>query len=128
MPIRPRARLKGYAVRDNPRRYLSRNDRILPDRAVKIFLGRKTCRPRTGEMDIHGIPPCYADASGTFWLFLRSRVARLGLGIHRIETGQHGAAVHLLDDPGFHSLLLVLLGQNEGDQPFLVDDRPLLVA
>src|SRR5882757_53709 len=30
MPIRPRARLKGYAVRDDPRRYLSRNDRILP--------------------------------------------------------------------------------------------------
>src|SRR6202171_2223433 len=128
MPIRPRARLKGYAVRDYPRRYLSRNDRILPDRAGKIFLGRKACRPRAGEMDIHGIPPCYADASGTFWLFLRGRVARLGLGIHWIETGQHGAAVHLVDDPGFHSFLLRAFGQNEVEKRFRNHHGPVLIG
>src|ERR1700736_4640623 len=49
----------------------------------------------------------------TSWLFLRGLVARLGLGIHGIETGQRGAAVHLFDDPGFHALLLRAFGQNE---------------
>src|SRR5450755_2337633 len=65
MPGRPRAWLKGYAGRDNPRRGLGGNDRILPDRAGKILFGREACRPRTGGMDIHGVPPSDADASNT---------------------------------------------------------------
>src|ERR1700694_3315362 len=51
-------------------------------------------------------------------LFLRSRIARLGLGIHRVETRQHRARVHLLDDPGFHSLLLRTFGQDEVEKRF----------
>src|SRR6266436_291031 len=46
-------------------------------------------------------------------LFLRSHVARLGLGIHGIEARQYRAGVHLLDDPGFHPLLFCAFGQNE---------------
>src|ERR1700742_2394412 len=60
-------------------------------------------------------------------------VARLGLGIHRIETRQHGAVVHLVDDPGFHPFLLRPLGKHmlyEGlrDQhrAVLVDDDDVI--
>ena len=42
-------------VDDDPRRRFGRDDRILPDRAGEIFLGRAACRPRAGEMDIHGV-------------------------------------------------------------------------
>src|SRR3977135_655028 len=48
----------------------------------------------------------YEHSASKSRLFLRSRIARLGLRIHRIETRQRCARVHLFDDPGFHSLLL----------------------
>src|SRR5258708_7608904 len=57
MPCRARARLEGYAGRDNPRRRFGGDDWILPDRARKILLGCLARRPRTGEMDVHGVPP-----------------------------------------------------------------------
>src|SRR6267142_5286335 len=57
MPCRARSRLERYAGRDNPRRRLSCNDWILPHCAGEILLGRLACRPRTGEMDVHGVPP-----------------------------------------------------------------------
>src|SRR5260370_11940883 len=46
-------------------------------------------------------------------LFLRSSLARLGLGIHGIQARQYPAGVHLLNDPGFHPLLLGPFCQNE---------------
>src|ERR1700682_92803 len=57
MPGRARPRLEGYAGRDNPRRRFGGDDWILPDCARKILFGRLACRPRTGEMDVHGVPP-----------------------------------------------------------------------
>src|ERR1700740_1762042 len=54
--------------------------------------------------------PGVSDDAG--WLFLRSRVTRLGLRIHGIEAGQHRAVVHLIDDPGFHPFLLGPLREN----------------
>src|SRR5450432_1539690 len=62
MPIRSRARLKGYAVGDKPRRRLRCDDWILQDRAGEPLLGRATGGPRTGEMDIHGTPPVVTGA------------------------------------------------------------------
>src|SRR3954451_10356342 len=38
-------------------------------------------------------------------LLFAGRVARLGIGVHRIEPGQRGAAIDLIDDPGLHPLL-----------------------
>src|ERR1700732_717535 len=46
-------------------------------------------------------------------LFFRGRIARLGLGVHGIQPGQHRAIVDLIDDPAFHLLLLGAFGQNE---------------
>src|SRR5204863_7459393 len=45
-------------------------------------------------------------------LFLGCRVARLGLGVHGVKPRQGRAIVHLIDDPGFHPLLLRPLGQD----------------
>ena len=67
---------------------------------VKYLRRRAACRPRAREMDIHGLPPFFSE------LFLGGRVARLGLGVHRIEARQRRAVIHLVDDPGFHPLLL----------------------
>src|ERR1700731_48166 len=55
MPIRPRPRLEGDAVRSTPRRGFGHNDRILLDGAHKILLRRPAGRARAGEMDIHGV-------------------------------------------------------------------------
>src|SRR6476469_7239620 len=55
----------------------------------------------------------YGRCATRSWLFLRSRIARLGFGIHGIETSQYGARVHLLDDPAFHSFLLSAFGQDK---------------
>src|SRR5258705_11409959 len=58
MPCRARARLEGYAGRDDPRRRFGGDDWILPDRARKILLGCLARRSRTGEMDVHRLTPC----------------------------------------------------------------------
>src|ERR1700730_784840 len=65
MPIGPRARLEGDAIRNNSGRRRGGNDRILPDRAGEVFFGRPACRPRAGEMDIHGVPLLVTDAGLT---------------------------------------------------------------
>src|SRR6202011_1049481 len=64
MPIGPCARLEGDAGRDDPRRGCGRDDRVLPDRAGEILLRRLACLPRTGEMDIHGVPPSLRTNAG----------------------------------------------------------------
>src|SRR5260370_34901179 len=58
MPCRPRTRLERYPVRGNPRRSLGCDDRVLPDGTGEILIGGSARRPRTGEMNLHGIPPC----------------------------------------------------------------------
>jgi hypothetical protein len=61
MPRGSRTGLEGHPVRDQARRRLRRNDRILPHGAGKILFRRLASRPRAGEMDIHGLPPVMAD-------------------------------------------------------------------
>src|SRR5215204_2967100 len=60
--------------------------------------------------------------------FLAGRVARLGLGVHRIEAGQCRAIVHLVDDPGFHPLLLRPFGQHMVEQRLRDQHRAVLVG
>src|SRR4030095_16831595 len=72
---------------------------------------RVTCRPQPEpyaaiDGGLASLSPPYTS------LFLAGRVAGLGFGVHRIEAGQCRAVVHLVDDPGFHSLLLRSLGQH----------------
>ena len=74
-------------------------------------------------MDIHGVTSSLSDG-----YFLRSRVARLGLGVHRIEAGQCRAVVHLVDDPGFHPLLLRPFGQHMVEQRLRDQHRAVLVG
>src|SRR4029453_3367159 len=50
-------------------------------------------------------------------LFLAGCVARLGLGVHRIEAGQCRAVVPFIDDPGSHPLRVRPLGPHMTEQP-----------
>src|SRR3981081_1514138 len=69
VPGGARPGLERYPVRGNPRRRLGCDDRILPYRAGEIFFGGPACRPRTGEMDIHGVPPCTTVPVGAGYFF-----------------------------------------------------------
>src|SRR5690349_9027564 len=59
-------------------------------------------------------------------LLLCGGVARLGLGVHRIETGQRRTIVHLVDDPGFHSFLLGTFRQHVVKQGLRDQHRAVL--
>src|SRR5438105_15391458 len=88
MPGCTGAGLEGDAGAIEPRRSLGHDDRILQHHAGEVFGRRAAPGPGTGEMDVHDVPP--------WWLCLRGRIARLGLGVHSIETTQPRASVRLL--------------------------------
>src|SRR5262249_39936588 len=54
VPRGPCARLEGNAIDDDPCWRRCGDDRVLPDRARKVFGWRAARRPRSGGIDFHG--------------------------------------------------------------------------